>query len=91
MSDHNCSPETQQNIGELRFCICNQCRLGRGSYGFVFKGKFECDVPVAVKRVDKTEIEEAILRKANNHQNIVRYYITKEDNHLYLTSQFFII
>ena len=82
MSDHNCRAQIQQIIGELRFCICNQCRLGQGSYGIVFKGKFECDVPVAVKRVDKTQIEDTILRKANNHQNIVRYYITKEDNNL---------
>lgn len=75
-----CSARTQKNIGELHFCICLSCRLGQGSYGIVCKGKFEDDVAVAVKRVElSTQVEAAILRKADRHQNIVRYYITKED------------
>ena len=85
-------------IGQLSFCICNNngndsgsskgCRLGRGSYGIVCKGKLKIDVEdevavkemdVAVKRVDRlnTKIEEEILRLVNGHPNVLLYYTTE--------------
>ena len=79
-------------IGEkLCYCICEDggCRLGRGSYGIVFKGKFkvaeednQVEMDVAVKRVDRfsIKIEDEILRLVNGHPNILRYYATEENN-----------
>ena len=76
-------------IGDpLRFCICGDCRLGRGSYGIVFKGKLKVyvedkvavkEIDVAVKRVDRLniKIEEEILRRVNGHPNILLYYTTE--------------
>ena len=82
----------KRQIGELSYCICEGCRLGRGSYGMVFRGALIIKrgaaaiedevVDVAVKRVDRfrNKIEVEILRLVNGHPNILRYYATERDD-----------
>ena len=77
------------DIGGLSYCICEDggCRLGRGSYGIVFRGTFKAAdadnkvKDVAVKGINrfKNKIEKEIWRLVNGHPNILRYYSTEED------------
>ena len=60
--------------------------IGSGSYGNVFKGQFERNVDVAVRRILKdddgirTTFESETLSRVDGHPNIVRYYITEQDD-----------
>ena len=62
--------------------------IGSGGYGNVFKGQFERTVDVAVKRILKenfddrirTTVESETLSRVDGHPNIVRYYITEQDD-----------
>ena len=59
MSRVNCSQKPVK-IGKLTFCACEEvCRLGKGSFGAVFRGKIhgKSDEDVAVKRVEKSSAE----------------------------------
>ena len=73
-------------IAKLSFC--RNCILGHGGWmTVVFRGKFE-GKGVAVKRIRKnktttiiTAVESEMLRRVNGHSNIVRYYITEQDDY----------
>lgn len=62
-------------------------RLGTGSFGSVFKGKYEDPgksdlIDVAIKRIeslDVNEIERVIMEKLEPHPNVLQYYCTEED------------
>ena len=90
MSDEHCQKLVNNTIGKLSYLKCdckepgNGCRLGQGGFGDVYLGKYEGNIKVAVKRVLKTrtKVEEEILRKVDIHDNILRYYITEEDQNL---------
>ena len=73
-------------IGKLSFCA--HCRpIGRGNNGCVYKGKFEGNVDIAVKRIlmmaqetgIATTVESETLSRVDGHLNIVRYYATEQD------------
>ena len=69
-------------IGKLSYCsACENCCLGKGSYGVVFRGKYQTKVDVAVKRVDKLtrQVELEVLRKVEGHPNILKLYHTEEN------------
>ena len=94
-SQANCS-ETMKEIGKLKYCPCQKCLLGRGSYGPVFRGKFLTEsasdydhnsssitTEAAVKRVDKsaTLVEIEILSKVNRqHENVINFYAVEESD-----------
>ena len=82
MSYIDCNETEKIEIGKLRYCFCDQCHLGQGTYGTVFKGRFESKVDVAVKRVDKflTRVEVDILRMVDGHANIVGFYCVEENS-----------
>ena len=63
-------------------------RIGGGSFGNVFKGKFLIDessrkeINVAIKRIDKqneSEFEKVIMKTIEPHPNILKYYCIEED------------
>ena len=85
-SEKTCSRKVIRTIGRLKFCKCGEpnCILGIGTYGIVFRGRFEDAIDVAVKRVDKflTKIQVDVLRKADSHQNILRYYDKETDGEI---------
>ncbi len=61
-------------------------RLGTGSFGSVFKGKYQeprkPDIDVAIKRIeslDVNEIEKIVMEKLEPHSNVLQYYCTEED------------
>lgn len=58
--------------------------LGRGLYGTVFRGIYE-DRPVAVKRIQKIDLEDANFReekalKKLRHPNVIRLVQIEEDD-----------
>ena len=61
-------------------------KLGSGSYGTVYKGKFVLvgrsnEIDVAVKRIDpeRVKLEDEILAKIKNqHQNVLHFYCAKD-------------
>ena len=79
-----CKEEGYTVIGKLSYCM--NCNLGRADWtgGYVFRGKFEGTVDVAVKRLHKqktgiiTTVEPETLSVVV-HPNIVRYYATEQD------------
>jgi len=85
MSEAGCKKLVKQ-IGKLSFnkCECKECFLGQGGFGDVYRGQFESKVNVAVKRIliTRAEVKDDILLNADNHQNILRYYITETDENL---------
>ena len=61
--------------------------IGKGGFGTVLKGQFERNVDVAVKRILKkrddgirTTVASETLSRVDGHPNIVRYYITEQDD-----------
>ena len=72
-------------VGRLSFS--REDIIGKGGFGVVFKGQFERNVVVAVKRILKkrddgilTTVESETLSRVDGHPNIVRYYITEQDD-----------
>ena len=58
--------------------------LGRGLYGTVFRGIYE-ERPVAVKRIQVIDLEDANLREEETlrkirHPNVIRLFHVEEDN-----------
>lgn len=65
---------------------CKNCRLGKGSFGHVFRAEYDIgNIPVAVKKLvaaaedGMIESEMAILSITDNHPNILRYYCTEKE------------
>lgn len=60
----------------------NKKKIGKGGFATVFEGLFEGSKPVAIKRIERINVEnESSIRKeaelmlnANDHPNILRYY-----------------
>lgn len=69
----------EDRIGKIRFC--RRDNLGSGRFGSVFQGKYDDKYDVAVKRVVHTDflVEIDVLKKAQNHPNILRYYGNDSD------------
>ena len=69
-----------EKIGKLSFCRADL--VGKGRYSWVFRGKYDNMVEVAVKRLEKREsqVESHLFRKADGHHNIIRYFCTKEND-----------
>jgi len=86
MSEAGCNKKLVKQIGKLSFnkCECNECYLGQGGFGDVYRGQFESKANVAVKRIliTRAEVKDDILLNADNHQNILRYYTTETDEDL---------
>ncbi len=79
------SLERVKRIGRLRYSRKN--RLGAGSFGSVFKGKYKepgkPEIDVAIKRIeniDVKDIEKVVLEKLEPHPNVLHYYWTEEDD-----------
>ena len=60
-------------------------KLGSGSYGTVYKGKFVLvgsgnKIDVAVKRIDpeRVKLDDEILAKVGKHRNVLHFYCAKE-------------
>jgi len=74
-----------KEIGKLRFCQYSDQSFEsiniKGRFGRVFKGDFEETVDVAIERIKKRDfiVELDVIRKAQNHPNIIRYYCSEED------------
>ena len=70
----------QVEIDKLRFRRSD--RLGTGKFGWVFRGKYENVVTVAIKRMEKqlTELDSRLYSIANGHPNIIHYFYTNEDD-----------
>ena len=69
-----------KRIGELSFN--REDVLGKGSYGFVYRGKYKDLIDVAIKRIVKEEFnkfEEEIFLRIGNHPNILHHYGTEND------------
>ena len=71
----------EEQIG--RVCFNKKDLLGElGHFGWVFKGKYDDRLDVAVKRVQKrvTQVEESsFFFNVNGHPNIVNYFSTEVD------------
>ena len=77
--------------GKLSFCrVC--CTIGESVGSFFYKGKFEGTYDVAIKELSKdtkehgnwnyivTTLESEVLRRVDEHKNLLRYYITEQDS-----------
>ena len=72
----------KKTVGRVSFCPCEECFLGEGGFGKVFRGLYESRKDVAVKRVATNTVNNAeadILCRVDTHPNILRYYCTEED------------
>ena len=69
-----------EELRKLTFCQ-NDPLAVTGHYGTVFKGKFEQAMDVSVTRILKREfsVNLDVLRKSQNHPNILRYYCNEQD------------
>lgn len=84
-----------KKFDQLKYCTCELCCLGKGSYGAVYRGKFKSKRPpsflgipignsstdAAIKRVLKSsaQFEIDVLRKVNGHPNVLNFF-TVQDN-----------
>ena len=77
-----------EEIGsKLRYCRRNSIPNGpSGRFGSIFRGIFEGTVEVAIRRIVKTDytVELDILRKTQQHPNILRYYCSEENDEEFL-------
>lgn len=66
-------------IGKLSFCSIESSVKGR--FGRIFKGKFEESVIVAIERIKNRDfiVQLDVIRKAQNHPNVLRYYCNEQD------------
>lgn len=56
--------------------------IGSGSFGHVFKGKFESAIDVAIKRIvklDVSQFEKDVMPTIENHPNVIRFYCVEQD------------
>ena len=72
-----------KRIGKLSFNRNDV--LGRGSFGFVYQGKFRDSIDVAIKRIMKgdsisDEVETVIMAEIDSHPNVLKYYCVEEDD-----------
>jgi hypothetical protein len=72
-------------VGKLSFVLDESAVVGRNnrSSTVVYRGLFEDKIPVAIKRIWKSEvaaIEAEQLRQHDRHENIARYYVTESDD-----------
>ena len=73
----------EKSVGKLKFNRNN--KIGNSSSGtIIFQGKYEEEIDVAIKRIQKedasVEIEIEVLKKYHSHQNVVKYYVTEADD-----------
>ena len=70
--------DTQEH-GKLRFCRTDSLSIGK--FGSTFRGTFERTIDVAIKRILLKEyiVDLEVLRQAQNHSNILRYYCSEQD------------
>ena len=79
----------KKKIGKIKFDAKDL--IGKGSFSSVYKGIYENNIDVAIKRVllDGITLEIDILQENHNHSNIVGYYCTEEDeNFMYFLFYF---
>ena len=71
--------QVMKTIGRLTFNRSEKIGVSRGA--LVFKGKYEDEIDVAVKRILKQDVklEISVLKKNHNHRNIIHYYVTESD------------
>ena len=68
------------NIGKLSFN--RKDVIGNGSFGHVFKGKFENTTDVAIKRIvklDVSQFEKDVMPTLESHPNILRFFCVEQD------------
>jgi len=70
----------QEEIDKITFRRSD--RLGTGKFGWVFCGKYEHVVTVAIKRMEKqlTKLDSRLYNIANGHPNIIHYFYSNEDD-----------
>lgn len=79
----------KKKFGKIEFFMTDL--IGKGSFSSVYKGIYENNIDVAIKRVLPEEItsEIDILQENHNHSNIVGYYCTeKDENFMYFLFYF---
>lgn len=69
----------EKEVGKLKFNRENV--IGHSSGTVVFKGKYEEDIDVAIKRIQISDasVEINVFKKNHSHRNIVKYYVTEFD------------
>jgi len=78
----------KKEIGKIEFFMTEL--IGKGSFSSVYKGIYENNIGVAIKRVllDEITSEIEILQENHNHSNIVGYYCSeKDENFMYITME----
>lgn len=73
----------EKSVGKLKFN--RNKKIGNNSSGtIIFQGKYEEEIDVAIKRIQKedasVEIEIEVLKKYHSHPNVVKYYVTEADD-----------
>lgn len=70
-----------------RLCYDDNAILGKGTAGFIFRGLFGDDIPVAVKRVKLASMQTEGVQKREeealaslNHRNVVKLYHIEKDS-----------
>ena len=77
------SLEKVKQIGRLSYS--RKDRLGKRSFGSVFKGKYQepgkPEIEIAIKRIENLDVNEIerVVEKLEPHPNVLQYYCTKED------------
>ncbi len=67
-------------VGKLKFN--RNKKIGNSSSGtIIFQGKYEEEIDVAIKRIQKEDasVEIEVLKKYHSHPNVVKYYVTEAD------------
>jgi hypothetical protein len=69
----------EDRIGKLRFC--RRDNLDSGRFGSVFRGKYDDKLDAAINRIVHTDylVELDVLKKAQNHPNVLRFYGSDRD------------
>ena len=70
----------EKSVGKLKFN--RNKKIGNNSSGtIIFQGKYEEEIDVAIKRIQKEDasVEIEVLKKYHSHPNVVKYYVTESD------------
>ncbi len=75
-----------KRIGRLSYS--REDRLGTGSFGSVFRGKFreneeKPEIEVAIKRIEQIEgkeVEKIVMGDIEPHPNVLQYYCVEEED-----------